>query len=372
MIFNSRIINKSFLYLLCLIISLEFFSLFYVSYKDIVNAAIILLSFFLMIFLILYNNPVIKSYHYYFFFYFIFSLTVSVFIHLYQLGTLFWLAIFLKIFIFCLMIFFFYYCVALKTINNLINVLFLFFVISIILGFVVSNYNFLNDRLRFNGSAVTGSFISMLSGLFLCHFVGGLADFRFLKFSKGLLVCLMLVTLLYFIGSRQPFVGFFISLILALLSLRRSSFIFFSSCVFFIFLYNFDYIINFLNDFESFFLLESINDNSLLYRFKYIAFSFDYMNSFSLIVFGMGLNSFPLLFPAGDAGSLHATHNLLLFFFVNFGLLGITFFLCAYIYFLYTADFRNKLLLYYLIFGCSLNNPEYFLSVLFLLVLVFF
>lgn len=241
----------------------------------------------------------------------------------------------------------------------------IFLSFHVLYGIVFDTSQILNSRFRFVGAAHTSSLISMLTSLFTffyffsykCNLRKGLSMFLFLSFFS---FC-------YFSGSRQPFYALMLTLFIFLLSSHRivfSKFIAMSAFFSIVILSAISYLILDSRGYLELFGLS--NDGSIISRLSYINVGIDYLLSNDFFLFGSGLNSFPNIYYSVTSVEAPATHNFILFILMNFGLFGFLFFAVYFIRVIYKLKSKYSIYLFVLFLsGFTLNNPEYFVTVIF-------
>jgi hypothetical protein len=375
----------------------QFYLLFSFVERPIYSAISLSLVFFLSLILFKYTK-----FAYYNFF---ICLSLLVFIFLegvnnYSLTSgVSWIGTLLKLFVFTIL----YFTLQgtrlsladkLKLFRNLVIIVNIVLISSTLLGILFNNFIILNGRSRFLALSHTSSLVACFSGFSV------ILNFYYIKYYKGifskLLYCLSFFSLwvgllvLFIAGSRQPVFGVFISVIVILMIKNKTWFVFaFISVLFTLYLLHVEFItdIDVLVSMHQFlhtvvdiaidiidYGLLSYMDGSSLSRFKYFEVGVKYVNANSFI-FGGGLNSFPYIYLAKTGLEAPAPHNLVLSIITQFGYLGLILsvaFICRNVFLSLKYRKEEHLIMYlYIALGLSLNNPEYFLSLVIPLIFYF-
>lgn len=250
--------------------------------------------------------------------------------------------------------------------------------LSFIGGWYIDNVTFLNDRLRFRGLSHTSSVLGCFSGLlalvtFNITFVGKMYTGKKRCFVFLLFVLSFAMT--YLTASRQPFYGVFCAIFLAWSStyfyhkvnfhFRVSLVIIFFLAVILMLPFYIDSLFNIYYKMNSF-------DSSFSGRLKYLKVGLIHLYESNMLLFGNGMNSFPTIYDDLTGLEKPAAHNIILMLLFNFGIVGLFIFLgvLSRFYIRVRGDVHLTSLFWYLLIGLSLNNPEYFMSVSLMLILL--
>lgn len=254
--------------------------------------------------------------------------------------------------------------------------------ISLIFGFVFDNTQILNGRLRFQGLTYTSSLFSSycaLSALFFLYQIfqkiNNKNNKRGIEFLIVIVSFILSLMLCYTSGSRQPFYGLILTSFVVLfmrlhLYIRLLSGVSFL-CVFIVLIsLFFDSIgIDIYYDLKSLHeLVMSKVDGSTYSRIKYFTVGVGYLIENGQLLLGSGLNSFPSAYYSVTGLENPASHNIFLTIIMNFGIVGFLFFFFIILYVLITINknsFRFWLIVFYFL-ALSLNNPDYFISIVLL------
>lgn len=278
--------------------------------------------------------------------------------------------------------------------RNLVIIVNVVLILSTLLGVLFNNFIILNGRSRFLALSHTSSLVACFSGFTI------ILNFYFVKHYKIIFTKRMYyfsifslwfgVLVLIIAGSRQPVLGILLCLVFLIVIKNKTKItIFLASICFVIYLVHVEFItgIDFLVDFHQMLhifkdvVIDIINyglfsymDGSSLSRFKYFEVGVQYVNNNNFI-FGGGLNSFPYIYMDDTGLEAPAPHNLILSVITQFGYLGLvlaTIFVCWKFFLSLKYREEEHLVMYiYIIGGLSLNNPEYFISLIIPLIFYF-
>jgi hypothetical protein len=278
--------------------------------------------------------------------------------------------------------------------RNLIITVNIVLIFSTLLGILFNNFIILNGRSRFLALSHTSSLVACFSGFAI------ILNFYFIKYYKviysqkmyffSLLSLWISVGVLFIAGSRQPVFGVLLCLFSLIVVKNKRIFALGLTSVFCaLYLVHVEFItkIDLLVDLHQILhlfldiVIDVINyglfsymDGSSLSRFRYFEVGVQYVNNNSFI-FGAGLNSFPFIYMAETGLESPAPHNLVLSVLTQFGYLGLIlsiFFVCWKVFLSLKYHKEEHLVMYiYILGGLSLNNPEYFLSLVIPLIYYF-
>jgi len=252
-------------------------------------------------------------------------------------------------------------------------------VVALIGGLLTNNFMVLNGRERFSGLSHTPSIVACFSGFFVilsCYFYK-----KYKYFLISLFGFLLGLSMLFLSGSRQPLFGLFASLVLSILIVQPRLIVFLLGSILLFLglifakivpgLYELSLIIHAVSqtlhaimylDME---VISGAIDGSSLSRLRYLLVGIEYVSAKN-IWFGTGLNSFPLIFLSQTGEEAPATHNLLLTVFTQFGIIGLVAFFSWMVFEVIQCVRQKDLfrcwLFSFIFLGLSLNNPEYFTS----------
>lgn len=368
--------------------SLElFYNLFGFIPREKFNAVYLLLTLSLSFFLI-YRIRFLLS-HFAFFSFSVFLVFLSSLNAYYNFGSFIWVGSFIKLILYLSFCFYLYTNQSRVELLSLLKFTFrfvlAFIALSIMLGLLMDNTQILNGRIRFQGVTYTSSLFSMFCGLCTIFFMYYLkvTDGKGFFYKIFIFFCICACLGLCFLsGSRQPFYGLILSMLLVLILNLN---VFYRITLLFIVMafviVNFDFLYQtlfFLYDIaiagDYLTSLSGIIDGSSYSRLRYLVYGVNYLLDNGIILIGSGLNTFPEIYYTLTMEERPAPHNLILMVVVNYGLLGCILFFTAVMY--YFKVYRNKslnlLLMFYFLFGVSFNNPEYFTSVMIFFILLHF
>lgn len=268
-----------------------------------------------------------------------------------------------------------------KFINTLI---FIVLLLSFICGFLLDNTQILNGRTRFQGLTYTSSLFSSycaLSALFLFYQVFYTLKYRH-KAEVFIVISSLILSLFlcYISGSRQPFYGLVLTLLLiSFLKIHFyirlvTIFLSISIALFFLIPYLSAFNMQVLSDYDMFYNFALSNlDGSTYSRVKYFITGMEYLSDNGQVLFGSGLNSFPSVYYLITGLERPASHNIILTVLMNFGFVGLFSILSVVTYILLTINkdsFRLWLIVFYFV-ALSLNNPDYFISIILLSIVLY-